>query len=71
MAIKWKKLLSEASPDLATLADLWDSVQTSGECVNTKKEKKRKKEPNEMKTDREDNESEEFRKKRGRCSNCN
>jgi hypothetical protein len=72
MAIKWKKLLSVSSPDLAALADLWDSVHTpSGKEENTKKGKKRKKENKEMKTDREENDLEESQRKRKRCSNCN
>jgi hypothetical protein len=71
MAIKWKKLLSESSPDLATLAELWDSVQTSGEKDNAKKGKKRKKENEEKKTDREEIENDESERKRNRCSNCN
>lgn len=64
MAVKWKKLLSISHPDLAALADLWDSVKTE-ESGKGKKRKHDKKDH----TDKE-NDSDESQKKRKRCS-CN
>ena len=43
MAIKWRRLLGEHHPDLAQVADFWDSINTDTESSMCDSELQKKK----------------------------